>query len=419
MSNGIMTKGFNPDRYYIHFNRDGKRPLTAPELDILAANAAHRDCGGAIRQGETKWQHFAQCDKCGEYVDPKAARRDGGVWYNGERTGGDDDTPTPAPKAAPKAAAVPADKAAALGALLDLFGGGGSADPEQVEAIARKVVGEALDTARREGAFTTRIEVTRQDAPVVKLDGTVHASFEAILKRVAYKRANGTRFNILLVGPKGCGKTHVVAQVAKALGQRYGALSCGAGTTDGEIVGRVIPNLTTGEATLQSSLFLDFYANGGVFLLDELDALNPTTALRLNMALENGRLFDALGREVPRHEHFYCFAAANTWGHGANREYCGREMQDAALLDRFIGGEFDFGYDEGVETALCPDAELRRKLWAIRAKVGELKLQRRSVSTRALLAAYELKEGLGMTTGEAIREVLKGWTEADRKAVGA
>ncbi len=420
--------GFNPGRY-----RPTKRTELAPQEEA-AAFTRHADCGGLFKQSDGRYSVYVQCDKCGGFIDPNKSTdsyTEDGILYTRQ-----DEMAAPVVVTGAKAKPVfgvkpvpvssgDTDALATIRALL-----GGAVDEAQVRKVAAEVVADSFGSiaeAVREafdksGALRKVIEIRQQDGPVVTLEEHTHTSFESVLKTAGYRRPlpgtdRTTRFNIMLVGPKGCGKTHLAHQVAKALGLRYGALSCGAGTTDGEIIGRVIPNLTGGTANLQTSLFLDFFEHGGVFLLDELDALNPTTALRLNMALENGRMFDALGREVQRHADFLVLAGLNTWGHGASREYCGREMQDSALLDRFAGAEFDFGYDEKLEAFLCPDAGLLAKLWGMRKRAVELKMVRRIVSTRRIVAAYELVAGMGMTHKEAIDRVTAGWPEADKTAV--
>jgi len=56
-------------------------------------------------------------------------------------------------------------------------------------------------------------------------------------------------------------------------------------------------------------------------------------------------------KKVERHKDFYCIAAANTYGSGADREYIGRNQLDAASLDRFVF--FDWNIDEDLERELA------------------------------------------------------------------
>lgn len=92
--------------------------------------------------------------------------------------------------------------------------------------------------------------------------------------------------------------------------------------------------------------FREAYENGGVFLLDEVDASDPDALTASNSALSNGMAAfpDAL---VRKHEDFVAIAAGNTFGSGADRQYVGRNQLDAATLDRFTVFEVD--YDEMLE----------------------------------------------------------------------
>ena len=89
------------------------------------------------------------------------------------------------------------------------------------------------------------------------------------------------------------------------------------------------------QGTIVSTEFRKAYENGGLFLFDEIDASMPGAILAFNAALANN-FMDFPDKKVPRHKDFYCIAAANTFGSGADRQYVGRNQLDAASLDRFI-----------------------------------------------------------------------------------
>ena len=156
----------------------------------------------------------------------------------------------------------------------------------------------------------------------------------------------------MIVGPTGSGKSTLAKQAAKALGQRYGSFSCNMEASKSELVG--FANLN-GYVTSQ---FLDFYENGGVFLVDEYDAMSPSIAVVLNAVFDRtGQISVPNRQENPiakKHKDFYCILAGNTWGSGSV-EYQGREMQDLAFLDRFKLCRILIGYDEKIEKAISGD----------------------------------------------------------------
>ena len=117
--------------------------------------------------------------------------------------------------------------------------------------------------------------------------------------------------------------------------------------SESQILGRLVPAGENGQFVFLSTQFLDAYENGGVFLFDEIDAADPNVLLVINSALANGHLSVPSRHEKPtaaRHPDFICIAAANTFGHGADRQYVGRNQLDESTLDRFRIGTVPMDY---------------------------------------------------------------------------
>jgi MoxR-like ATPase len=158
------------------------------------------------------------------------------------------------------------------------------------------------------------------------------------------------------------------------------------------------------------------FEEGGVFLFDEADALDPNVFLCINSALANGFIHLPNRPENPhakRHPDFVCILAANTYGTGANRQYCGRNQLDAATLDRFVVVSVD--YSREVERALCPNEELLERLWAIRERVDAAGL-RRNVSTRFIQRAYKLG-AIGWDCERIEGKLFEGWSRDEVRKV--
>jgi hypothetical protein len=96
-------------------------------------------------------------------------------------------------------------------------------------------------------------------------------------------------------------------------------------------------------------MFVQAYRDGGVFLLDEIDAGNAGVLTVLNAALAGDVMATPVGM-VSRSPRFLTVAGANTYGQGASRQYVGRNQLDAATLDRFA--VLDWPVDEGLEAAM-------------------------------------------------------------------
>ena len=153
----------------------------------------------------------------------------------------------------------------------------------------------------------------------------------------------GEAVHVFLVGPAGSGKTSAARAVADDLGFPYYEKAMGPQTSEWNLVGFVNP--TTGGYI--PGCLREPFENGGVLLLDEMDAANPGVMVTLNSALANGHYTFPDGVEVERHPHFRVIAAGNTYGSGEGRVYVGRNQLDGATLDRFAN--VPMNYDEDAE----------------------------------------------------------------------
>lgn len=172
-----------------------------------------------------------------------------------------------------------------------------------------------------------------------KIKGLKHAQLSDLIKLVTQ------RIPILMVGMAGTGKTHAGEQAAEALGLPFYAISVGGQTSKSDIIGYMHAG---GEYV--RSMFREAYENGGVFLMDEIDAGNANVLIQVNSALSNQYCAFPDGM-VKRHKDFIFIASANTFGNGANRQYVGRNQLDAATLDRFAIIEWQI--DPELESALA------------------------------------------------------------------
>jgi MoxR-like ATPase len=301
-------------------------------------------------------------------------------------------------------------------------GSGEAEDPvvmlKGLRAFLEPVVGEMIEAKIAEGGFQSgqkeRIEIKVKDLPTVEIEGHVHPQFEHVLKLAVLG------LPIMLVGPAGTGKTTLAAMVAKAMGRSFGSLSCTAGMSEGEIVGKLLPD-ETGGFRYRTSQFVTLYENGGIFLFDEIDAADPNVLLKVNQSIGTvrggGLWFNDLRQEKPQvqqHADFVLIAAANTFGTGAGAQYVGRNQLDAATLDRFevVWIDYDRDYEAKVgDEAIC------KWLWDVRKKTVEAKL-RRVVSTRAIERAT-MKLAAGFKMQEIKDDFFASWSKDERAKVEA
>ena len=281
---------------------------------------------------------------------------------------------------------------------------------EQVREIAADEVAKAK--------LPVPIEIKRAGAEPVLVEGA-HQQFRALLGLVEEGHQN-----LLLVGPAGSGKTTLGADLAKAMQSEFGFVSLSAGVTETHLFGRMLPQ-ADGTWGYVASPFVNIYRNGGVFLFDELDAADPNVLVSVNAALANGKLCNPISGEViARHERTYLLGAANTWGRGADAQYCGRNALDAATLDRFCLATVFVDYDTDLEdrllASLLPEDEARTvRGWVSTLREGITKNRlRRVASTRLVLgAAKALRAGRALP--QVQRRYFQDWSTDERRKLGA
>lgn len=290
-------------------------------------------------------------------------------------------------------------------ALADLVG------PYIGQTLTRDVlkrVNAVLDQ-RLADITTTRIELVKQDGTVVKVDGHKHNKFDALLRAMSARMANGRHPSILVVGPTGSGKTHGVEQATTALEKPF--FSNGAITMDHQLVGFKDAN-----GNYHSTALRDAFGIAATYLFDEIDSSDNSPLLCLAGALANNgfRFPDSF---VDRHPDSNIIACANTWGLGGNADFVGRNKLDAAIRSRFPVRIY-WDYDEKLERDICGNAD-----WAIQVQKARAAARRAGlkvvIDPRMSQAGAALIAG-GATFQEAADQTyLADLTKEQREMVAA
>lgn len=178
-----------------------------------------------------------------------------------------------------------------------------------------------------------KVETVDKETKVV---GAVHEEFETALKFVS------SDIPVFLTGGAGTGKNVLCKQIAEALGLEF--YFSNAVSQEYKLTGFIDAN-----GAYHDTQFYKAFTQGGLFMLDEIDASIPEVLVILNAAIAN-RYFDFPTGRVEAHKDFRLIAAGNTFGTGADIEYTGRFQLDAASLDRFAILEID--YSENIEKAI-------------------------------------------------------------------
>ena len=259
----------------------------------------------------------------------------------------------------------------------------------------RKHLFQLKDKIQRIRNYKT-ISINIQNGDRIKDLGPQHFQFEKLSKYVQ------TKNNIFLVGSAGSGKTTAARNIAKALNIKF--YFTGAINSEYKLTGFI-----DAQGRIVNTEFRKAYEHGGLFLFDEIDASFPQAILAFNAALAND-FMDFPDKKVQRHKNFYCIAAANTFGTGADRQYVGRNQLDAATLDRFI--TLNWEIDETLERELANNHEWVNYVQKARkaaSKIGE----RHIISPRASMQGADLLR-IGIDRKEVEKDVLWKGLDASR-----
>lgn len=213
---------------------------------------------------------------------------------------------------------------------------------------------------------------------------------------------------VFLRGEAGCGKNHMVQQIATALDMEF--YFSNAITNEYKVTGFVDAN-----GHYHTTQFFEAFTKGGLFFFDEIDASIPEVLVLLNAAIEN-KYFNFPHGKFNAHPDFRIIAAGNTFGGGANQTYVGRYQLDGASLDRFV--VVDVSYDEQVEGIISGgDKELVEAIHSLRRITNDAGIKI-ILSYRAINQINKLHNGKGLALPDVMKYViLKGMSVDDQNII--
>lgn len=288
---------------------------------------------------------------------------------------------------------------------------------ETVEAC-RKFNNELIETTRK---AVEKVVADSKPRVVQITVGNYKATVDGEVLHPAFDRAVAlvaAGVHVALVGPAGCGKTHLAEQIAKSLKRAFAAQSMSAGVSESAFTGWLLPMGKGGEYVHVPTPFLEVYEKGGVFLFDEMDNADPNLLVFMNMALANKSFYLPTRKGNPvvtRHKDFVAVGCMNTFGTGADAQYVGRAQLDGATLDRFRAGMIYMDYDAALEQKLV-DPTLYASCTAVRKVINEKRLQR-ILSTRFMLDGTKMMRAAGWTVKQVLEGFFADWSADERRLV--
>ena len=286
------------------------------------------------------------------------------------------------------------------------------------ESVAKLSLSSVLDTAKpildkyiveTYGMMPKKLDVTSHFG-THEVKGMTCKEFDTALKLVE------AQIPVFLSGPAGCGKNVMCKQIAEALGLDF--YFSNAVTQEYKITGFIDAN-----GHYNDTQFFKAFTEGGLFMLDEIDASSPEVLVLLNSALANGYMNFPTGK-FDAHENFRIVAAGNTYGTGADAEYTGRYQLDASSLDRFA--ILDVTYDRNIEKALAGgDDDILDFIWNFRKAVKKSNINF-TVSYRAverltkMIQLFDIDKAIDLAIirgleGEDVKMVANNMTNTTNK----
>ena len=158
---------------------------------------------------------------------------------------------------------------------------------------------------------------------------------------------------LYVTGPSGCGKTSAIKQVAARANWPVYECTAHGRLEMSDLIGH-LSMMKDGSMAFQYGPLSLAMRDGGLFLLNEIDLLDPSIAVGLNSILDGSPLIiPENGGEIIRpHKRFRFIATANSNGGGDDSGmYTGVLVQNMALIDRF--SVIKAGYlDEDTEVSI-------------------------------------------------------------------
>ena len=219
----------------------------------------------------------------------------------------------------------------------------------------------------------------------------------------------------MLIGPAGCGKSRMVEELTRAFGfdpedDLFTQSMTGGLTYSSFFASKDI--LEDGSTEWTYGPFLQAIQHPGVVFLDEVNRADPDILVGLNPVLEPATArFDGPAGTIRVHPDCIIIGADNADGRQISQQYGTAQIQDGAVLNRFIPVRMD--YDTDAEKQILrsigipnkPAADWVARMTKIRNTMRARQIDL-DVGTRTLLQIADLVTKCGRTIEEAMEDVV-------------
>ena len=126
---------------------------------------------------------------------------------------------------------------------------------------------------------------------------------------------------VIIIGPKGTGKTSLVREFAKIKGKKLESINFSLRTRESHLVGT--KTLTDGTVSFDEGLLVKSMKEGSLLYLDEINAAEADVLLRLDEALDDRKqivLKESVGEIIKAKEDWFVIATVNPLSHSGTKE---------------------------------------------------------------------------------------------------
>ena len=135
------------------------------------------------------------------------------------------------------------------------------------------------------------------------------------------KKAYEANLFVLIIGPKGTGKTSLVRDFAKSMSVELESINFSLRTRESHLIGT--KTLTDGTVNFDEGLLIKSMKKGDMLYLDEINSAEADVLLRLDEALDDRRqivLKESTGEVIKAKEDWFVVATINPLTHTGTKE---------------------------------------------------------------------------------------------------
>lgn len=172
---------------------------------------------------------------------------------------------------------------------------------------------------------------------------------------------------VIIIGPKGTGKTSLVRDFARGKGIKLESINFSLRTRESHLVGT--KTLTDGNVSFEEGILIKSMREGTMLYLDEINSAEADVLLRLDEALDDRRqiaLKESTGEVVKAKEGWFVVATINPLTHSGTKElppqllsrfpvrismeYPPKDIE-LEIIKKYVSGDFESELIQGIKLA--------------------------------------------------------------------